>query len=169
MRSFRLDTNNLLGGVMLAVGEMAPAFGGLAVVQGEIKSLTWRDIHGGRALALFFEPDTETGCADHLLSLNDRSAEWKRLDASALVVCPDTPDEILRGLEMRLKPAAFLLPILADAEERVSSTYEAVSSAGEALWGRILVDREGRVREVALSDAPFPTDVDALIRQWETL
>lgn len=154
---------------MLAVGEMAPAFSGLAVVQGEIKSLTWRDIHGGKALALFFEPNTETGCADHLVSLNERSHEWKSLDASALVVCPDTPDEILRRLERRLHPEDFLLPMVADAEERVASTYEVVSPAGEALSGRILVDREGRVREVALSDAPFPTDVDALIRQWETL
>ncbi|MDB5337443.1 MAG: alkyl hydroperoxide reductase/Thiol specific antioxidant/Mal allergen [Planctomycetaceae bacterium] len=153
---------------MLMLRDPAPSFDCRAVVDHEIVELNWNQVHARRTLVLRFDSiENETPFSDDLLALSNSVGDFERLDANVAVVCRDHVFEILEWSNRSIDEGGageIAFPIIVDSDDRIASMYDMLNADGCSLWGHIIIDPDGRVRQIAMSYLHVGLNVEELIR-----
>ena len=153
---------------MVTVGKKSPAFDCSAVVDHEVVELNWNQVHERQTLVLQFDSiENYTALPDGLVALSNSVVDFKRLQANVAVVCRDQVFEILEWANRFADeggPGEIVFPIIVDSDDRIASMYDMLDADGCSLWGHIIIDPVGRVRQVARSFFHIGLNIDELIR-----
>ncbi len=153
---------------MLTLGNPAPSFDCSAVVDHEVVEFNWDQVHERRTLVLQFDSiENYNALPDGLVALSNTVGDFKRLQAIVVVVCRDHIFEILEWANRSADeggPGEIAFPIIVDSDERIASMYDMLDADGCSLWGHIIIDPVGRVRQIARSSFHIGPNVDELIR-----
>ncbi len=140
---------------MLALGNPAPSFDCSAVVDHEVVEFNWDQVHERRTLVLQFDSiENYAAVPDGLVAMSNSVGDFKRLQANVAVVCRDHVFEILEWANRSADeggPGEIAFPIIVDSDERIASMYDMLDADGCSLWGHIIIDPVGRVRQIAMS------------------
>ncbi len=153
---------------MLTLGNPAPSFDCSAVVDHEVVEFNWNRVHERQTLILQFDSmENYTALPDGLVALSNSVGDLKRLQANVAVVCRDHVFEILEWANRSADeggPGEIAFPIIVDSDDRIASMYDMLDADGCSLWGHIIIDPVGRVRQIARSSFHIGPNIDELIR-----
>jgi alkyl hydroperoxide reductase subunit AhpC len=146
---------------MFRVGFPAPQFDCSAVVAGRLVRLSWQQVHGHRPLVLLFDQfDRTAPLSDYLLAIAD--APVRRV-ANIAVVCHNDLYETLTWVN-RPGSESVAVPLVVDPAGRVAALYGFPAIDGGPLWGHVVIDPSGIIRELAVGDFPLRPSVEELLR-----
>ena len=148
----------------LKVGQMAPDFA-ISDLNGEMRRLS--DLKGKKNLLLTFFPKCFTGgCKNHLVSINERLADFDAAQTEAWAVSID-PADVQRDFSAMW---SFKFPLLPDVGRNLSLLYGAAQNT-EQLAARmsVLIDKTGKVVWIdkGVNVASHGADVLAKIAELE--
>ena len=153
---------------MVTVGKKAPAFDCSAVVDDEVVELNWNQVHERRTLVLQFDSiENYADLPDDLVALSNSIGDFERLQANVAVVCRDHVFEILEWANRSAGeggPGEIAFPIIVDSDDRIASMYDMLNADGCSLWGHIVIDPIGRIRQIATSFVHTGLNIDELLR-----
>lgn len=155
---------------MLKIGDKAPQFEEMAYVNGEMKKVKLAD-YSGKWVVLFFYPlDFTFICPTEIEGFGRLSKDFEKLGAVILGASTDSEyshkawfekDERLRGIPY---------PVLADTSHRVSRAYGVLKEdKGIAYRGTFIIDPEGTVRYMVISDLSVGRSVKETLRALQAL
>lgn len=137
---------------MLQVGCSAPTFSCNALIEREIVPLDWNQLRDEQTLVLQFVSCEDYDAApDDLAELNSAAVRLNRLQIRVAVVCREPAFEILSWADRFLLdggPGELAFPVIVDSDDDIASSYDMVSADGLTLWGHVVVDLYGNVRQI---------------------
>lgn len=155
---------------MLAIQDFAPAFDCRAVVQGEIVPLSWSELHREEPLVLLFD-SVEEAC-DDLIAVQRNAGALNRLKTRVAVVCREDAFDVLHWndqLATSCGTADLVFSCIVDAHNDIAWLYDMTDADGMPLWGSVLVDRAGRIRQMVSASVRVGIDVQELLRCVQSL
>lgn len=155
---------------MLKIGDRAPQFEEMAYVEGEMKKVRLADYNGKWVVLFFYPLDFTFICPTEIEGFAKSSKEFEKL--GAVVVGASTDSEYSHKAwfegDNRLKAVAY--PVLADTAHRVSRAYGVLKEdKGIAYRGTFIIDPEGVVRYIVISDLSAGRSVKETIRALQAL
>jgi alkyl hydroperoxide reductase subunit AhpC len=161
------------GTIMVMVGVAAPKFDCRAVVRGVLRRLRWQQVHENKTLLLLFESHLSTAEeVAELRTLNQASGRMRPLWAKVAVVCRAPLSQLrpwVRDADASEQPEPLAFPLIVDADGFLAWRYDLLDAEGRTLWGQVLIDRTGIVRQTAVSCFPVTTNVDDLVRNIQSV
>jgi peroxiredoxin (alkyl hydroperoxide reductase subunit C) len=136
---------------MIKVTERAPEFELEALADGEFRNVSLNE-YKGKWVVLFFWPlDFTFVCPTEIRSFNELYQEFRELNSEVLGVSVDSVYSHKAWVENGLGEVRF--PLLSDFNKKVSRMYGIlVEEQGVALRGTFIIDPEGYLRYVVVSD-----------------
>jgi peroxiredoxin Q/BCP len=120
------------------VGEQAPDF----ELEGTAGTFKLSDHRGERVVLLFYPGDNTMICTRQFCSYRDRVSEFSTLNATVVGISAQS----LTSHEAFLAKYSLTVPLLADVDGTVASTYSAYSSRLGTKRSVIVIDEQGIVR-----------------------
>lgn len=154
---------------MIKIGQPVPEFSGITAYkagEGEVK-VSLSD-YKGKWLVLFFYPrDFTFVCPTEIREFAKHEKEFSDAGASILAASTDSwwshKNWFLRDL------AEVNYPVLADTTQEVSRAYNVLADDGAAQRGTFIVDPEGKLRWMAVSDNSVGRSVKETVRSLKAL
>jgi alkyl hydroperoxide reductase subunit AhpC len=121
----------------------------------------------GRWTALVFYPlDFTFVCPTELRAIEQRLAEFRRLDVDVLGVSVDSVHAHKAWTEGSLGPLSF--PLVSDLKKELSRAYGVLhEEQSVSLRATVIVDPDGIVRSIAANDLSVGRSIDELVRTIE--
>lgn len=146
----------------------APTFDCQAVVDGQIKDLTWAQLHESKWLVLFFYPlDFTFVCPTEIIAFSDAADRFTAIDTKLAAVSVDSPFSHLAWINTPRSKGGLgpmKIPVIADLDKSIARKYDVLIEAGVALRGLFLIDPAGKVRHATVNDLPVGRNVDEALR-----
>ncbi len=156
---------------MPLVTSTAPTFDCTAVVDGQIKELTWPELHEGKWLVLFFYPlDFTFVCPTEIIAFSEAHERFAKLNAKVAAVSVDSQYTHLAWVNTPRSQGGLgkvTFPLIADLDKNIARAYDVLLDSGVALRGLFLIDPEGVVRQATVNDLPVGRNVDEALRLIE--
>ncbi len=154
---------------MPLVTSPAPTFDCTAVVGGEIKNITWNELHEGKWLVLFFYPlDFTFVCPTEIIAFSDASGRFSEIGAKVAAVSVDSQFTHLAWVNTPRKQGGLgqvTFPLIADLNKEIARKYDVLlEEAGVSLRGLFIIDPQGVIRHATINDLPVGRNVDEAIR-----
>lgn len=153
---------------MVKVGDKAPEFEAItAYHSGKFTEVSLHD-HKGQWVILFFYPrDFTFVCPTELEAFAEMESEFKELGAQIIAASTDSEFSHKAWFERDLPHVKY--PVLADTSHRVASDYNVLLDSGEALRGTFIIDPEGTLRHIVVSDNSVGRSVRETLRALQAL
>lgn len=153
---------------MIKVGEKAPIFEDvMAYEAGEVKKLGLGD-YAGSWLVLFFYPrDFTFICPTEIKEFARLQEEFKKCDCTILGASTDSEHSHKAWFERDLKEVRY--PVLADTTQKVSRDYNVLGADGAAQRGTFIIDPDGMLRWMMVSDNSVGRSVAEILRALHAL
>lgn len=153
---------------MVKVGQSAPVFESNGYQKGKFVKIKSED-YKGKWLVLFFYPrDFTFICPTELTGFAKHKAEFKKLNAEVVAASTDSEHSHKAWFERDLKEVDY--PIIADTNHRISKDYDVLEEEkGESQRGTFIIDPEGMVRYIVVSDSGVGRSVNETLRVLEAL
>jgi peroxiredoxin (alkyl hydroperoxide reductase subunit C) len=156
---------------MPQVTSAAPAFDATVVVDGQIKQLTWQDIHEGKWLVLFFYPlDFTFVCPTEIIAFSDAHDRFEKLGAKVAAISVDSHYTHLAWVNTSRADGGLgkvHFPLVSDLTKSIARAYDVLLDAGVALRGLFIIDPAGTIRQATVNDLPVGRNVDEVLRLIE--
>ncbi len=153
---------------MLTIGCSAPAFSCLALLERELVRLDWNQLRDAKILVLqFISHEDYEAAPEDFAELNHAAVRWDCLQIRVAAVCREPAFEILSGADHFLwdrGPGELAFPMIVDTDDEIASSYDMVSADGRTLWGHVVVDLDGKVRQIVRSSVYVNPNFDELER-----
>ena len=154
----------------LEVGKPAPRFSGACFHDGKIAEISLEGLKGKWVLLYFYPADFTFVCPTELGDVADVHTELEGLEVTPVSVSTDTEwaHKVWADISPVIKKVAY--PMLADPTGEVSRAYGVYNEeTGLAQRGRFIIDPDGVLRAVEITDGPVGRDVHEAIRQIKAL
>lgn len=153
---------------MIKVGEKAPDFNGVMAYQtGEFKKIRLAD-YRGRWLVLFFYPrDFTFICPTELKEFARLQDEFGECGCTILGASTDSEHSHKAWFERDLKEVTY--PVLADTTQEVSRGYNVLGKDGASQRGTFIIDPDGVLRWMVVSDNSVGRSVSETLRALHAL
>ena len=153
---------------MIKVAERAPEFELEALADGEFRNISLNE-YKGKWVVLFFWPlDFTFVCPTEIRSFNELYDDFRKLNSEVLGASVDSVYSHKAWVENGLGQIRF--PLLSDFNKRVSRMYDIlVEDKGVALRGTFIIDPEGNLRYVVVSDLNVGRSAKETLRVLEAL
>ncbi len=152
------------------VGQEAPVFEDLATYhQGEFKTASLAD-YEGKWLVLFFYPrDFTFICPTEIQEFGQHYEDFLKLNCEVIAASTDSEHSHKAWFETddRLKGVKY--PIIADTTQELSDIYNVLDDDGAAQRGTFVIDPEGVLRYVLVSDGSVGRNTQEILRVVEAL
>ena len=157
----------------IRVGQQAPDFTGTAVVDQEFKTIKLSD-YRGRYVVLFFYPlDFTFVCPTEITAFSDRYEEFNRLNTEILGVSVDSEFSHLAWIQTDRKLGGvgdLNYPLVSDIKKEISASYNVLDqSAGIALRGLFIIDKDGMTQHATINNLAFGRNVDETLRTLQAI
>jgi len=128
----------------------------------------------GKVGVLFFYPlDFTFVCPSEIISFNNKLNEFKTRNAEVIGVSVDSHFTHLAWKNTEVNKGGIgqvQYPLVADLTKQIAKDYDVlIESAGVALRGTFLIDKDGIVRHQLVNDLPLGRSIDEAIRMVDAL
>jgi alkyl hydroperoxide reductase subunit AhpC len=153
---------------MIKVGEKAPDFNAvLAYHQGEFHDVSLKDFKGKWVILFFYPRDFTFVCPTEIKEFAKLEADFKKYKGVIVGASTDSEHSHKAWFEKDLPMVKY--PILADTTQRVSSNYNVLGSDGASQRGTFIIDPEGVLRWMMVSDNSVGRSVKEVLRALQAL
>lgn len=151
---------------MLRLNQPAPEFKLPAYQKGikdDYKEVSLAD-YKGKWLVLFFYPrDFTFVCPTEIEGFAKMCKEFEKIDAEVLAASTDSVYSHKAWFERDLKDVTY--PVLADTAHTLARSYEVLNEDnGEAERGTFIIDPDGKLRYIVVSDSNVGRSVEETMR-----
>ncbi len=149
---------------MLHIGKAAPEFSATAYqAWSEFKTISLSGIRGTWVVLFFYPRDFTFVCTTELLAFAAEQSAFVAAGVQLLAVSTDSAWSHKAWFERDLKDVMY--PILADTSHAISRAYGVlVEETGDAMRGTFIIDPEGKLRYVVVSDLTVGRSVSETLR-----
>jgi peroxiredoxin (alkyl hydroperoxide reductase subunit C) len=155
----------------VGVGGPAPEFLADAYMRGAVEPqpLSLAQFRGTWLVLLFYPRDFTFVCPTELQALATLETEFDRKGASIVAASTDSfySHKAWFESDARLREAGY--PVIADTSHELSAAYGVLLPDGSALRAAYVIDPEGIVRHVPVTDLNVGRNVDETLRVFEAL
>ena len=155
------------------VGKNAPEFTAEACVAGDFQEVNLADYRGKNVLLFFYPLDFTFVCPTELHAFEEKLADFKKLNTEVIGVSIDSKFSHFAWLNTDKSKGGIngvTYPLVSDINKTIARDYDVlIPSAGVALRGAFLIDKEGVVRHQTVNDLPLGRNVDEFLRLIEAL
>ncbi len=150
----------------MKVGEKVPDFAEEAYVNGEMKKVS---LPKGKWTVLFFYPlDFTFVCPTEIRDFAKHEEEFKKSNAVIIGASTDSAYSHKAWFERDLPEVKF--PVIADTTHRISRMFDVLKEdQGIAYRGTFIIDPEGVVRYMVMSDLSVGRNVEETLRTLKAL
>jgi len=157
-----------MGEVMsLRVGMKAPDFTMTGFFNGGFKNFSLSDYKGNWVVLFFYPLDFTFICPTEIKEFSKRNAEFERLNAKVFGASVDSVHSHKAWIESDL--GALNYPLLSDITKKTSTEYNVLYDDGTALRGTFIIDPEGIIRWMVVSDMDAGRSVKETLRSLAAL
>lgn len=155
------------------VQQPAPEFKAQAVVGGEFKEVKLADYKGQYVYLFFWPLDFTFVCPTEIIAFSDRIEEFQKRNVQVIGVSIDSHFTHLAWKNTPRNQGGLgdiQYPMVADLSKQISRDYGVLlESAGIALRGSFLIDKNGIVQQITINNLPLGRSVDEAIRLIDAL
>lgn len=155
---------------MIKLNRKAPGFKAMAYHEDEFKEISL-DEYKGKFVVLFFYPaDFTFVCPTELEDMAEHYKELKSRGVEVLSVSTDT--HFVHKAWHDVSPAIKKInyPMIADPDHAISKAYEVLrDEGGVADRATFIIDPEGIVKGIEITDEPIGRNAEELVRKIEAL
>jgi peroxiredoxin (alkyl hydroperoxide reductase subunit C) len=151
----------------LRVGQPAPDFSAVAVVDLEFKTVKLSDYRGKYVVLFFYPLDFTFVCPTEITAFSDRYSEFAALNTEILGVSVDSQFSHLAWIQTSRQNGGLgdlNYPLVADLTKTISSAYNVLTEEGIALRGLFIIDKEGIVQHATINNLAVGRSVDETLR-----
>jgi alkyl hydroperoxide reductase subunit AhpC len=152
------------------IGEPAPVFEDMDTYhQGEFKTASLAD-YAGKWLVLFFYPaDFTFICPTEIEEFGQHYGDFQNLNCEVIAASTDSKHSHKAWFETddRLKGVKY--PIIADRTHELADIYNVLDDGGEAQRGTFIIDPDGVLRYILVSDGSVGRNTKEILRVVEAL
>ncbi|OHA02146.1 MAG: thioredoxin peroxidase [Candidatus Sungbacteria bacterium RIFCSPHIGHO2_02_FULL_49_20] len=155
---------------MLKIGQPVPEFTLQGILNGKVSNYSLAKQKNKWTVIFFYPLDFTFVCPTEIRGFNKHFEEFKKLKADIWGVSVDSVHSHRAWIEQDFKSLKF--PLLSDFNKEVTREYEVDTEAEEgtvALRGTFIVDPEGKLRHVAVSDNDVGRSVEETLRIVQAL
>jgi alkyl hydroperoxide reductase subunit AhpC len=153
---------------MAKIGQPAPDFEGVAVVNGEFKNIKLTDYKGKYVVLFFYPLDFTFVCPTEIIAFSDRAQEFNTLNTEVIACSTDSHFSHLAWTNTPRKQGGLgemKIPLLADKSMKISQAYGVLNEdAGIDFRGLFIIDGQGKLRQSTINDLPVGRSVDETLR-----
>lgn len=152
------------------VGKPAPQFTGAAYHAGQIGELSLAAQKGKWVILFFYPADFTFVCPTELGDMADVYGELQQLNTEVISVSTDTEwaHKVWADISPIIKTVKY--PMLADPTGEVCRSYGVyIPDSGLAQRGRFIIDPDGVLRAVEITDGPLGRNAAETVRQLKAL
>ncbi|KAI3413440.1 peroxiredoxin [Globodera pallida] len=147
---------------------IVPNFKGQAIVNAEMKTISYDD-YKGKWLVFFFYPlDFTFVCPTEIIAFSDRIAEFKQHDCEVIACSCDSQFSHLAWVNTPRTDGGLGkmdIPVLSDFSKKIAADFGVLDKdTGLSYRGLFLVDPNGMVRHCLVNDLPVGRSVDEALR-----
>lgn len=147
---------------MIKVGNQAPDFALKGYLQDNFKEYSLKDFKGKWLILFFYPSDFTFVCPTEVTGLNGRIEEFKKLHAEVVGV---SVDSVYSHKQWAEELGGLSFPLLSDFHKRTSRDYNVLlEDEGVALRGTFIINPEGVIKYMVVSDNDVGRSVDEIIR-----
>ncbi len=151
----------------LRVGTKAPDFKMQGVFKGEFKDYSLSDYKGKWVVLFFYPLDFTFVCPTEIKEFSKRDAEFEKLNAKVLGASIDSVYSHKAWIDSELGELAY--PLLSDITKKVSADYNILHDDSVSLRGTFIIDPEGVVRWMVVSDLGTGRSIKETLRSLAAL
>ena len=154
--------------MVVKVGEKVPQITLNAYHNGEVKKISTQEYKGKWVVLFFYPRDFTFVCPTEIEGFAKREAEFNKLNASILGASTDSEDSHKAWFQKDLPNVKF--PILADTAHQLSRAYNVlIEDEGKALRGTFIIDPEGYLQYMVISNTNVGRSVEETLRVLQAL
>lgn len=155
---------------MIKLNVNAPEFEAMAFQNDEFKEVKLADYKGKYVVLFFYPADFTFVCPTELEDMANNYEKLKGMGVEVLSVSTDTHfvHKAWYDNSERIKKIKF--PMVADPEHKISKAYEVLRDAGGvADRATFIIDPDGVIKGIEITDEPIGRNADELVRKVEAL
>ena len=136
---------------MINVGKRAPDFRLEGFADGKFNTYTLGDFKGKWLVVFFYPLDFTFVCPTEIKEFSEHAGDFEGCDCAIVGVSVDSVHSHKAWTEGSLGPINF--PLLSDFHKKMSDDYQVlIEDEGVALRGTFIIDPEGKIRHISVSD-----------------
>jgi peroxiredoxin (alkyl hydroperoxide reductase subunit C) len=153
---------------MTKVGEKAPDFSGIkAYHAGQTHSVNLKDYKGKWVILFFYPRDFTFICPTEIKEFAQLEAEFAKHHGVIIGASTDSEHSHKAWFERDLQMVKY--PVLADTTQRVSADYNVLAPDGASQRGTFIIDPDGTLRWMMVSDNSVGRSVKEILRALQAL
>ena len=156
---------------MLRINQVVPSFKLPAYIKGhkgDFKEISLDDYKGKWVVLFFYPHDFTFVCPTEIQGFAKHEAEFEKIDTKIVAASTDSVYSHKAWFEKDLSEVTF--PILSDTAHTLSRDYQVLNEAdGTAERGTFIIDPEGKLRYVVISDGNVGRSVTETLRVVQAL
>ncbi|PPJ62901.1 peroxiredoxin [Cuspidothrix issatschenkoi] len=157
----------------LRVGQQAPDFTATAVVDQEFKPIKLSNYRGKYVVMFFYPLDFTFVCPTEVTAFSDRYEEFKTLNTEVFGISVDSEFSHLAWIQTDRKSGGvgdLNYPLISDIKKEISADYNVLDiSAGVALRGLFIIDKDGILQHSTINNLGFGRSVDETLRTLQAI
>ena len=159
----------------LRVGNPAPDFEAVAVVDQEFTKIKLSDYRQRQYVVLFFYPlDFTFVCPTEVLAFSDRYHEFAALSTEVIGISVDSQYAHLAWIQTAIADGGLggniRCPLVSDITKAIAAAFNVLDpEAGVALRGLFIIDLEGIVQHATINNLAFGRSIDEALRTLKAI
>jgi peroxiredoxin (alkyl hydroperoxide reductase subunit C) len=153
---------------MIKLNDKAPGFEAQAFVDHDFKKVSLEDYKGKYVVLFFYPADFTFVCPTELEDMAENYEKLQEMNVEVLSVSTDTHfvHAAWHNDSPRIKKIKF--PMVSDATHEISKAYEVlIENEGIADRATFLIDPEGFIKMIEMTDGPVGRNAEELLRRIE--
>ncbi|MEA5553791.1 peroxiredoxin [Anabaena cylindrica UHCC 0172] len=155
------------------VGQQAPDFTATAVLDQEFKTIKLSEYRGKYVVLFFYPLDFTFVCPTEITAFSDRYEEFKKLNTEVLGVSVDSEFSHLAWIQTDRKAGGvgdLNYALVSDIKKEISAAYNVLDpSAGIALRGLFIIDKDGIIQHSTVNNLAFGRSVEETLRTLQAI
>jgi len=157
----------------LRVGQAAPDFEAMAVINQEFKTVKLSAYRGKYVVVFFYPLDFTFVCPTEVAAFSDRYHEFESIDTEVLGISVDSEYAHLAWIQTDRKLGGvgdLNYPLVSDLKKSIATAYNVLDpDAGVALRGLFIIDRAGIVQHCTVNNLAFGRSIDETLRTLKAI
>jgi len=149
------------------ISQPAPDFKGVAVIDGEFKTIQLSDYKGKYVVLFFYPLDFTFVCPTEIIAFSEAASRFKDVNCQVIACSTDSHFSHLAWTNTPRKEGglgSMNIPLLADKSMAISKAYDVLNDDGIPFRGLYIIDEKGILRQITMNDLPVGRSVDEVLR-----
>jgi len=150
------------------LAQAAPDFKGVAVVNGEFKTIQLSDYKGKYVVLFFYPLDFTFVCPTEIIAFSEAAHRFKEINCEVIACSTDSQFSHLAWINTPRKEGGLggmNIPLLADKNMTIARAYDVLKEDdGVPFRGLYIIDGNGILRQITVNDLPVGRSVDEILR-----